>query len=225
MSKVTGKVAQIVGPVIDVAFKAGSSLPKIYDSLEIKRPDGSLLVLEVQSHIGEDTVRTIAMDSSDGLSRGTEVVATGAPIQMPIGEDVYGRLFNVIGDAIDGLGDLPKAGDAGLPIHRQAPKFEDLSTSTEVLFTGIKVIDLIEPYAKGGKIGLFGGAGVGKTVLIQELINNIAKGHGGLSVFAGVGERTREGNDLLREMLESGIIRYGDDFMHSMEEEIGRAHV
>jgi F-type H+-transporting ATPase subunit beta len=218
MSKVTGKVAQIVGPVIDVEFAAGSELPKIYDSLEIKNRDGSILVLEVQSHIGEDTVRTIAMDSSDGLSRGTEVVATGAPIQMPIGEDVYGRLFNVIGDAIDGLGDLPKAGKAGLPIHRQAPRFEDLSTSTEVLFTGIKVIDLIEPYAKGGKIGLFGGAGVGKTVLIQELINNIAKGHGGLSVFAGVGERTREGNDLLREMLESGIIKYGDDFMHSMEE-------
>ena len=218
MAKVTGKVAQIVGPVIDVEFGAGAELPKIYDSLEIKRADGSLLVLEVQSHIGEDTVRTIAMDSSDGLSRGTEVVATGAPIQMPIGDAVYGRLFNVIGDAIDGLGDLPKAGEAGLPIHRQAPKFEDLSTSTEVLFTGIKVIDLIEPYAKGGKIGLFGGAGVGKTVLIQELINNIAKGHGGLSVFAGVGERTREGNDLLREMLESGIIRYGDDFMHSMED-------
>ncbi|TYA70194.1 F0F1 ATP synthase subunit beta, partial [Seonamhaeicola marinus] len=179
MSKVTGKVAQIVGPVIDVEFGAGSELPKIYDSLEINRPDGSTLVLEVQSHIGEDTVRTIAMDSSDGLSRGTEVIATGAPIQMPIGEDVYGRLFNVIGDAIDGLGDLPKADEAGLPIHRQAPKFEELSTSTEVLFTGIKVIDLIEPYAKGGKIGLFGGAGVGKTVLIQELINNIAKGHGG----------------------------------------------
>ena len=218
MSIVTGKVALIVGPVIDVEFGAGAELPKIYDSLEINRPDGSILVLEVQSHIGEDTVRTIAMDSSDGLSRGTEVIATGAPIQMPIGDDVYGRLFNVIGDAIDGLGDLPKAGDAGLPIHREAPKFEDLSTSTEVLFTGIKVIDLIEPYAKGGKIGLFGGAGVGKTVLIQELINNIAKGHGGLSVFAGVGERTREGNDLLREMLESGIIRYGDDFMHSMEE-------
>jgi F-type H+-transporting ATPase subunit beta len=218
MSKVTGKVAQIVGPVIDVEFGAGTELPKIYDSLEIKKADGTLLVLEVQSHIGEDTVRTIAMDSSDGLSRGTEVHATGAPIQMPIGGDIYGRLFNVIGDAIDGIGDLPKAGEQGLPIHRQAPKFEDLSTSTEVLFTGIKVIDLIEPYAKGGKIGLFGGAGVGKTVLIQELINNIAKGHGGLSVFAGVGERTREGNDLLREMLESGIIKYGDDFMHSMEE-------
>ena len=218
MSKVTGKVSQIVGPVIDVEFGSGADLPKIYDSLEINRPDGSILVLEVQSHIGENSVRTIAMDSSDGLSRGTEVNATGAPIQVPVGEDVYGRLFNVIGDAIYGLGNLPKAGSAGLPIHRQAPKFEDLSTSTEVLFTGIKVIDLIEPYAKGGKIGLFGGAGVGKTVLIQELINNIAKGHGGLSVFAGVGERTREGNDLLREMLESGIIKYGDDFMHSMEE-------
>ena len=215
---VTGKVAQIVGPVIDVEFANEAELPKIYDSLEIKREDGSILVLEVQSHIGEDTVRTIAMDSSDGLSRGAEVVATGNPIQMPIGEEVYGRLFNVIGDAIDGMENLPKAGKNGLPIHREAPKFEELSTSTEVLFTGIKVIDLIEPYAKGGKIGLFGGAGVGKTVLLMELINNIAKAHGGLSVFAGVGERTREGNDLLREMLESGIIKYGDDFLHSMEE-------
>jgi F-type H+-transporting ATPase subunit beta len=218
MTKVTGKVAQIIGPVIDVAFEAGSELPKIYDSLEIIREDGSILVLEVQSHIGEDTVRTVSMDSTDGLSRGVEVVSTGNAIQMPIGKDIYGRLFNVIGDAIDGLGNLPKEGKNGLPIHREAPKFEDLSTSTEVLFTGIKVVDLIEPYAKGGKIGLFGGAGVGKTVLLMELINNIAKGHGGLSVFAGVGERTREGNDLLREMLESGIIKYGDDFMHSMEE-------
>ena len=218
MANTTGKVSQIIGPVIDVEFPSESELPKIYDSLEIKREDGSVLVLEVQSHIGENSVRSISMDSTDGLSRGTEVTATGAAIQMPIGEDVYGRLFNVIGDAIDGLGNLPKAGENGLPIHRAAPKFEDLSTSTEVLYTGIKVIDLIEPYAKGGKIGLFGGAGVGKTVLIQELINNIAKGHGGLSVFAGVGERTREGNDLLREMLESGIIKYGDDFLHSMEE-------
>jgi len=218
MSKVIGKVAQIIGPVVDVVFDTENAvLPKIYDSLEITRPNGTILVLEVQSHVGENTVRTISMDSTDGLSRGTEVTGTGAPIQMPIGGDIYGRLFNVIGDAIDGLGDLPKAGENGLPIHRSAPKFEDLSTSSEVLFTGIKVIDLIEPYAKGGKIGLFGGAGVGKTVLIQELINNIAKGHGGLSVFAGVGERTREGNDLLREMLESGIIKYGDDFMHSME--------
>ena len=218
MAKVTGRVAQIIGPVIDVEFKSEAELPRIYDSLEITRKDGSLLVLEVQSHIGEDTVRTISMDSTDGLSRGTEVVATGKAIQMPVGKDIYGRLFNVIGDAIDGLGNLPKEGENGLPIHRQAPKFEDLSTSTEVLFTGIKVIDLIEPYAKGGKIGLFGGAGVGKTVLLMELINNIAKGHGGLSVFAGVGERTREGNDLLREMLESGIIKYGDAFMHSLEE-------
>ncbi len=218
MTKVTGKIAQIIGPVIDVVFEAGSELPKLYDSLEIKREDGSILVLEVQQHIGEDTVRSIAMDSTDGLSRGYEVVSTGTAIQMPIGADIYGRLFNVIGDAIDGLGNLPKEGKNGLPIHRQAPKFEELSTSTEVLFTGIKVVDLIEPYAKGGKIGLFGGAGVGKTVLLMELINNIAKGHGGLSVFAGVGERTREGNDLLREMLESGIIKYGDDFMHSMEE-------
>ncbi|NEW80071.1 MAG: F0F1 ATP synthase subunit beta [Gelidibacter sp.] len=218
MAKVIGRVAQIIGPVIDVEFKSESELPRIYDSLEITRKDGSLLVLEVQSHIGEDTVRTISMDSTDGLSRGTEVVATGKAIQMPVGKDIYGRLFNVIGDAIDGLGNLPKDGENGLPIHRQAPKFEDLSTSTEVLFTGIKVIDLIEPYAKGGKIGLFGGAGVGKTVLLMELINNIAKGHGGLSVFAGVGERTREGNDLLREMLESGIIKYGDAFMHSLEE-------
>ncbi len=216
MSQVTGKVAQIIGPVVDVAFANGAELPKIYDSLEVDNK-GNLLILEVQSHIGENTVRTISMDSTDGLSRGVDAVATGAPIQMPIGGDIYGRLFNVIGDAIDGLGNLPKAGENGLPIHREAPKFEDLSTSTEVLFTGIKVIDLVEPYAKGGKIGLFGGAGVGKTVLLMELINNIAKAHGGLSVFAGVGERTREGNDLLREMLESGIIKYGDDFMHSME--------
>ena len=218
MSKVIGKVAQIIGPVVDVVFNGKDvELPKIYDSLEITKKDGTILVLEVQSHIGENTVRTISMDSTDGLSRGYEVVGTGAPIQMPIGADVYGRLFNVIGDAIDGLGNLPKSGENGMSIHRAAPKFEDLSTSSEVLFTGIKVIDLIEPYAKGGKIGLFGGAGVGKTVLIQELINNIAKGHGGLSVFAGVGERTREGNDLLREMLESGIIKYGEEFMHSME--------
>ena len=193
MAKPLGTVSQIIGPVVDVTFSGDdNSLPKIYDSLEITKSDGNKLILEVQSHIGENTVRTVSMDSTDGLSRGTQVIATGSPIQMPIGEAVYGRLFNVIGDAIDGLGDLPKSGDDGLPIHRQAPPFEDLSTSTEVLFTGIKVIDLIEPYAKGGKIGLFGGAGVGKTVLIQELINNIAKGHGGLSVFAGVGERTRE---------------------------------
>ncbi len=217
MSNNTGKVSQIIGPVVDVVFDNNENeLPNIYDSLEITRENGSKLVLECQQHIGEDTVRAIAMETTDGISRGVNVVATGAPIMMPAGENIKGRVFNVIGDAIDGMENLPTEG--GLPIHREAPKFEDLSTSTEVLFTGIKVIDLIEPYAKGGKIGLFGGAGVGKTVLIQELINNIAKGHGGLSVFAGVGERTREGNDLLREMLESGIINYGEEFNHNMEE-------
>ena len=203
----SGKIAQIVGPVIDVEFESDSGLPKIYDSLEIEKSDGSKLVLEVQAHIGENMVRTIAMDSSDGLSRGAIAVATDNPIKMPIGKEINGRLFNVIGDSIDGIGDLPKSGDNGLPIHRESPKFEDLSTSTEVLFTGIKVIDLIEPYAKGGKIGLFGGAGVGKTVLIMELINNVAKAHGGFSVFAGVGERTREGNDLYHEMIDSGVIK------------------
>ena len=218
MAQSIGTVSQIIGPVVDVTFSGeDNALPKIYDSLVISKEDGTQLVLEVQSHIGENTVRTVSMDSTDGLSRGTEAKATGSPIQMPIGEEVYGRLFNVIGDAIDGLGNLPKENDNGLPIHRQAPAFEDLSTSTEVLFTGIKVIDLIEPYAKGGKIGLFGGAGVGKTVLIMELINNIAKGYEGISVFAGVGERTREGNDLLREMIESGVIKYGKEFEESME--------
>ncbi len=218
MSQVVGKISQIIGPVIDVHFEVttDTKLPEIYDALVAKRPDGQEVVLEVQQHIGEDTVRTIAMDSADGFKRGQEVTATGAPISMPIGKQIYGRVFNVVGQDIDGIGNVTY--DKTLPIHREAPHFEDLSTSTEVLFTGIKVIDLIEPYAKGGKIGLFGGAGVGKTVLIQELINNIAKGHGGLSVFAGVGERTREGNDLLREMLESGIIKYGKDFMKDMEE-------
>ena len=217
MSNNSGKVSQIIGPVVDVVFDNNENeLPNIYDSLEITRQNGTKLVLECQQHIGEDTVRAIAMETTDGISRGVDVLATGAPIKMPAGEKIKGRVFNVIGDAIDGMENLPT--ENGLPIHREAPKFEDLSTATEVLFTGIKVIDLIEPYAKGGKIGLFGGAGVGKTVLIQELINNIAKGHGGLSVFAGVGERTREGNDLLREMLESGIINYGEDFNHNMEE-------
>ena len=204
-----GKVLQIMGPVVDVEFPGENSLPKIYNSLEINKNDGSKLILEVQSHIGEGTVRAISMDSTDGLSRGMDVFDSGSPIQMPIGDEINGRLFNVIGDPIDGLPKLKKSDSNGLPIHRKSPKFEDLSTSTEVLFTGIKVIDLIEPYAKGGKIGLFGGAGVGKTVLIQELINNIAKGHGGLSVFAGVGERTREGNDLLREMLEARVALSG----------------
>ena len=215
MSNVKGKISQIIGPVIDVTFEKGTELPNIMEALEVVKSDGTKVVLEVQQHIGDDQVRSIAMDSSDGFSRGMEVVATGAPITMPTGDAVKGRLFNVIGEAIDGLPNVDRAN--GNPIHRDAPRFEDLTTSTEVLFTGIKVIDLIEPYAKGGKIGLFGGAGVGKTVLIQELINNIAKAYSGISVFAGVGERTREGNDLLREMLESGIITYGDEFMHDME--------
>jgi F-type H+-transporting ATPase subunit beta len=216
MSAQTGKITQVIGPVIDVSFnKESGELPNIFDALEVTNQKGTKIILETQSHVGEDTVRAVAMDSTDGLSRGLEVIATGSAITMPIGDEIYGRLFNVVGDPIDGLDNVSKEG--GYAIHREPPKFEELTTATEVLFTGIKVIDLIEPYAKGGKIGLFGGAGVGKTVLIQELINNIAKGHGGLSVFAGVGERTREGNDLLREMLESGIIKYGDDFMKSME--------
>ncbi len=211
-----GEIVQVIGPVVDVSFeKAGSKLPNIYDALEITREDGSLLIVEAEQHIGENTVRTIAMDSTDGLERGMKVKATGSPIKMPVGEDVRGRLLNVVGDTIDGLPSLPK--ENGYPIHNEPPLFKDLSTASEVLFTGIKVIDLIEPYAKGGKIGLFGGAGVGKTVLIQELINNIAKGYDGMSVFAGVGERTREGNDLLREMIESGIVKYGDEFVESME--------
>jgi F-type H+-transporting ATPase subunit beta len=210
-----GKITQVIGPVVDIRFEKGQELPSILDAVEVKRQDGTTLVLECQTHIGEDSVRAIAMEATDGLTRGMEAVAIGSPIMMPVGDKVKGRLFNVVGDAIDGIGAVDKTG--GYPIHREAPKFEELSTSTEVLFTGIKVIDLVEPYAKGGKIGLFGGAGVGKTVLIQELINNIAKGYEGLSVFAGVGERSREGNDLLREMLESGIVKYGDEFLHEME--------
>jgi F-type H+/Na+-transporting ATPase subunit beta len=215
MSTLKGKIAQVIGPVVDVYFE-GAVLPKIYDALVVTRPNGQRVIMETQQHVGEDTVRAISMDSTDGFTRGQEVIATGQPIAMPSGEQIRGRVFNVVGEDIDGIGGIQEGN--GLPIHREAPRFEDLSTATEVLLTGIKVIDLIEPYAKGGKIGLFGGAGVGKTVLIQELINNIAKGHGGLSVFAGVGERTREGNDLLREMIEAGIIKYGDAFKHSMEE-------
>jgi F-type H+-transporting ATPase subunit beta len=216
MSTNTGRIIQVIGPVIDVAFDAaGSKLPKIMDALSVTKENGQKVILECQQHIGEDSVRTIAMDSSDGLRRGMEVNDLGAPITMPTGDKIKGRLFNVVGEAIDGINTIDNKG--GYPIHRQPPRFEDLSTSTEVLFTGIKVIDLIEPYAKGGKIGLFGGAGVGKTVLIMELVNNIAKAYSGLSVFAGVGERTREGNDLLREFIESDVIKYGDDFKHSME--------
>lgn len=219
MSQLVGHVSQVIGPVVDVFFDTNdpaSKLPKINDALEIKRPDGRLLILEVKQHIGEDTVRAVAMDSTDGLSRGIEVVPLGSPIRMPIGEQVKGRLMNVVGDAIDGMGVLDKK--SGNPIHREPPKFEELLTSRDILFTGIKVVDLLAPYAKGGKVGLFGGAGVGKTVLIMELINNIAKKHNGYSVFAGVGERTREGNDLLREMIESKVIRYGEEFEKSMAE-------
>ena len=190
MSQIKGEISQIIGPVIDISFANSESLPNLLDAIEIIRKDGTKVILECQKHIGEDSVRTVAMDSTDGLMRGMEAIAMGKPISMPTGEEVKGRLFNVVGDPIDGI-DAVDVGER-LPIHREAPKFEDLSTSTEVLFTGIKVIDLVEPYAKGGKIGLFGGAGVGKTVLIQELINNIAKGHDGLSVFAGVGERSRD---------------------------------
>jgi F-type H+/Na+-transporting ATPase subunit beta len=216
MPKNIGKISRIIGPVVDVSFTDNAHLPKIFDALEITKDNGQKIILEVQQHLGEDRVRAIAMDSTDGLLRGMPVVDTESAIKMPVGDDIKGRVFNVVGDAIDGIYQLDKTN--GRSIHNLPPKFEDLSTETEVLFTGIKVIDLLEPYVKGGKIGLFGGAGVGKTVLIQELINNIAKAYSGLSVFAGVGERTREGNDLLREMLESGIIKYGDDFMHSMEE-------
>ncbi len=216
MAKNTGKISQIIGPVVDVVFDMqGAEMPDIYDALEIKRNDGSSLIVECQQHIGENTVRTIAMDSTDGLRRGMDVIATGSPITMPIGDQIKGRLMNVTGDAIDGIGPLDKEG--GYPIHRKPPPYDELSTEKEVLYTGIKVIDLIEPYSKGGKIGLFGGAGVGKTVVILELINNIAKAYSGLSVFAGVGERTREGNDLLREMLEAGVIDYGKDFIENME--------
>jgi len=217
MNKVTGKVVQVIGPVIDVSFEeSGADLPKIHEALIITKENGEKLVIENQQDIGEKTIRCVAMDSTDGIYRGMEAVAMGEPIAMPTGENIRGRLFNVIGESIDGI--KPVETKTSTPIHKEAPRFEDLTTETQVLFTGIKVLDLIEPYSKGGKIGLFGGAGVGKTVLIQELINNIAKGYSGLSVFAGVGERTREGNDLLREMIEANIVRYGDDFKKSMEE-------
>ncbi|MDR0365163.1 MAG: F0F1 ATP synthase subunit beta [Bacteroidales bacterium] len=215
MKKVLGHISQIIGPIVDVSFRDESEMPDIYDALEVTKHDGEKIILECQQDIGEGTLRTVAMDSTDGLYRGMEAVSTGGPIAMPTGEHIRGRLFNVIGEPIDGLPELPKNPD--YYIHRPAPSYEELTTTQEVLFTGIKAIDLIEPYAKGGKVGLFGGAGVGKTVIIMELINNVAKQYKGMSVFSGVGERTREGNDLLREMLESGVIRYGDDFMKSME--------
>ena len=214
--KETGRVSQVIGPVVDVYFENDADLPNIYDALEVKNAAGNTIVLEVQQDIGENTVRAVAMDSTDGVSRGKGVYASGTKISMPIGDHVNGRVFNVIGEAIDGIGEVSK--EKTYPIHREPPKYEDLSTSNEILYTGIKVIDLIEPYSKGGKIGLFGGAGVGKTVIIQELINNIALNYSGQSVFAGVGERTREGNDLIREMIEAGIINYGEEFKKSMEE-------
>lgn len=216
MSANYGTVTQVIGPVIDVSFEGGKeSIPPIYSALKIERDNGESLILEVEQHIGEDTVRCVAMESTDGLRRGVKVENLGHPISVPTGSQVKGRLLNVIGQPIDHLPTLKQ--DNMRSIHQPAPAFEDLAISTEILFTGIKVIDLLEPYSKGGKIGLFGGAGVGKTVLIMELINNIAKGHNGFSVFTGVGERTREGNDLLREMIESGVIRYGEKFKEGME--------
>jgi F-type H+/Na+-transporting ATPase subunit beta len=216
MNQIKGKIIQVIGPVVDVSFeKESEDLPAIYDALEVVRKGEKNLVIECQQHIGENTIRCVSMDSTDGLTRGMEVISTGKPIVMPKGEAALGRLLNVVGDSVDGLEQLPKN---GFNIHNDPPKYEDLLTNTEILYTGIKVIDLIEPYTKGGKIGLFGGAGVGKTVLIQELINNIALAHSGLSVFAGVGERTREGNDLLREMIEANIVDYGEEFKKSMEE-------
>ena len=199
----TGKITQIIGAVLDIKFTEGH-LPAIYEAINITRKNGENLVVEVAQHLGDETVRCIAMGPTDGLVRGMEAVATGAPISVPVGEQTLGRIFNVTGDAIDNK-PAPQ-GVKKMPIHREAPSFEEQSTSAEVLETGIKVVDLLCPYQKGGKIGLFGGAGVGKTVLIQELIRNIATEHGGYSVFTGVGERTREGNDLYHEMQESGVI-------------------
>ncbi len=216
MSANYGTVTQVIGPVIDVSFEGGKeNIPPIYTALKVERDNGEELILEVEQHIGEDIVRCVAMESTDGVRRGVKVLNLEHSIAVPTGDQVKGRLLNVIGDPIDMLGNLKR--DDLRPIHQPAPAFDDLAISQEVLYTGIKVIDLLEPYSKGGKIGLFGGAGVGKTVLIQELINNIAKGHDGFSVFTGVGERTREGNDLLREMIESGIIKYGDKFVEGME--------
>ena len=216
MSANFGTVTQVIGPVVDVSFEGGKdNIPPIYNALKVERDNGEVLILEVEQHIGEDTVRCVAMESTDGLRRGVKVVDLGRPIAVPTGEQVKGRLLTVIGESIDHLPELDRENLRS--IHQPAPAFDDLAISTEVLTTGIKVIDFLEPYSKGGKIGLFGGAGVGKTVLIQELINNIAKGHNGFSVFTGVGERTREGNDLLREMIESGVIKYGDKFKEGME--------
>ncbi|URZ15033.1 F0F1 ATP synthase subunit beta [Clostridium felsineum] len=203
MPEHVGKIVQVIGPVVDIKFDA-ENLPDIYNSIEINMGNDQKLIAEVEQHVGDDVVRTIAMEGTDGLKRGMEAVDTGKPISVPVGESVLGRLFNVLGQTIDEAGDIST--DQYYPIHRSAPSFEEQSVQPEMFETGIKVIDLLAPYQRGGKIGLFGGAGVGKTVLIQELINNIAKEHGGLSVFTGVGERTREGNDLYYEMKDSGVI-------------------
>ncbi|MBP7102898.1 MAG: F0F1 ATP synthase subunit beta [Bacteroidales bacterium] len=213
-NKAIGKISQVIGAVVDVVFERQEDLPSIYDALEVIKENGNKIVFECEQDIGENTMRCIAMDSTDGLCRGMDVISTGKTISMPAA-NINGRLLNVIGESIDGMEEIQT--DTYRSIHRDPPTFENLSTSSEVLYTGIKVIDLIEPYMKGGKIGLFGGAGVGKTVIIMEMINNIAKKYSGMSVFAGVGERTREGNDLLREMIESGVIRYGDKFLENME--------
>ncbi|PSQ85808.1 MAG: F0F1 ATP synthase subunit beta, partial [Bacteroidetes bacterium QH_2_63_10] len=213
-NEVTGTIVEVVGPVVDAEFPE-DEVPDILDALRVDREDGDDLILEVQQHLGERRVRAIAMDSTDGLQRDQDIVATGQPISVPIGQEIRGRLFNVVGEPIDGLPE-PDV-DEYRAIHQDPPAFDTLAGSQEMLETGIKVMDLIQPVPKGGKVGLFGGAGVGKTVLIMELINNIAKAHEGLSVFSGVGERTREGNDLLREMLEAGVMSYGEEFMESME--------
>ncbi|PSQ73163.1 MAG: F0F1 ATP synthase subunit beta [Bacteroidetes bacterium QH_1_64_81] len=213
-NEVKGKIVEVLGPVVDAQFPE-DGVPDILDALRIEREQGRDLVLEVQQHLGERRVRAIAMDSTDGLQRDQDIVATNQPITVPIGEEIRGRLFNVVGQPIDGLPE-PQV-DEHHPIHQDPPEFDELASSQEILETGIKVMDLIQPVPKGGKVGLFGGAGVGKTVLIMELINNIAKAHEGLSVFSGVGERTREGNDLLREMIEAGVMTYGEDFEESME--------
>ena len=211
-----GKITKIIGPVVDVHFDTtqGAHIPKLLDALTVTKENGENVVLECHQHLGEDLVRTIAMDNTEGLQRGMQVVSQGKPICTPVGDHVRGRVLNVVGTSIDGLPEIDTT--LQLPIHRPAPGFDELSTQTTPLYTGIKVIDLLCPYAKGGKIGLFGGAGVGKTVLIMELINNIAKAHDGLSVFAGVGERSREGNGLLREMIASGVIDYGDAFRQAL---------
>ena len=220
-----GRVTQILGAVVDVQFDG--EMPNILNALRVQN-QGKTLVLEVAQHLGEQTCRTVAMDSTEGMVRGQEAIDTGGPIMMPVGPETLGRIINVIGDPIDERG--PVGAKKTSPIHRAAPAFVDQSTESQILITGIKVVDLLAPYARGGKIGLFGGAGVGKTVMIMELINNIAKAHGGVSVFAGVGERTREGNDLYHEMIEGNVIKLNDDGTTTGSKvalvyEIGRAHV